>query len=76
MVQKLAQKKNVTPSQISLAWMLKKYPNLVPIPGSKNKGRIKENFDAHKVVLTDEEFTEFENELKKLKVYDHRGLNH
>ena len=76
LVQKLAQKKNATPAQISLAWMLKKYPNLVPIPGSKNKGRIKENLDAHKVVLTDEELTEFENELKKLKVYGHRGLNH
>ena len=76
LVQKLAQKKNATPAQISLAWMLKKYPNLVPIPGSKNKGRIKENLDARKVVLTDEELTEFENELKKLKVYGHRGLNH
>ena len=76
LVQKLAQKKNATPAQISLAWMLKKYPNLVPIPGSKNKGRIKENLDAHKVVLTDEELTEFENELKKLKVYGHRGLNY
>ena len=76
LVQKLAEKKGATPAQISLAWMLKKYPNLVPIPGSKNKGRIKENLDAHKVVLTDEELTEFENELKKLKVYGHRGLNH
>jgi len=75
LIQKLAEKKGATPAQISLAWMLKKYPNLVPIPGSKNKERIKENLDAHKFVLTDEELTEFENELKKLKVYGHRGIS-
>ena len=75
-VKNLAQKKGATPAQISLAWMLKKYPNVVPIPGSKNKERIVENLDAHKVCLTDEELNEFESELKKLKVYGHRGLHH
>ncbi len=74
LVKKLADKKGATPAQISLAWMLKKYPNVVPIPGSKNKERIIENLNAHKVSLTDEELTEFETELKKLKVYGHRGL--
>ena len=74
LVQKLAQKKGATPAQISIAWMLKKYRNVVPIPGSKNKERIIENLDAHKVSLTDEELTEFETELKKLKIYGHRGL--
>ena len=74
LVCKLAKKKGATPAQISMAWMLKKYPNVVPIPGSKNKERILENLNAHKVSLTDEELTEFETELKKLKVYGHRGL--
>ncbi len=32
--------KHATPAQISLAWMLHKYPNVVPISGSKNKERI------------------------------------
>ena len=40
-------------AQISLAWMLHKYPNVVPIPGSKNKERIIENLDAANVELTD-----------------------
>ena len=75
LVKKLADKKGATPAQISMAWMLKKYPNVVPIPGSKNKERIIENLNAHKVHLTDEEMTEFENELKKLKVYGHRGIH-
>ena len=33
LVKKLADKKGATPAQISMAWMLKKYPNVVPIPG-------------------------------------------
>ena len=45
--------KQATPAQISLAWMLHKYPNVVPIPGSKNKERIIENLDAANVELTD-----------------------
>ncbi len=69
-----AAKKNASPAQISLAWMLHKYPNVVPIPGSKNKGRIIENLDAAMVKLTDEEFTALEESLNGLKVYGHRGL--
>ena len=75
LIKKLAEKKGATPAQISMAWMLKKYPNVVPIPGSKNKERIIENINTYKVKLTDEELNEFENELKKHKVYGHRGIN-
>ena len=66
--------KNATPAQISLAWMLHKYPNVVPIPGSKNKERIIENLDASKVELSEEEFTSLEAALNQYKVYGHRGL--
>jgi len=69
-----AVKKNATPAQISLAWMLHKYPNVVPIPGSKNKERIIENLDSANVILTDEEFSALESELNTHKVYGHRGL--
>jgi aryl-alcohol dehydrogenase-like predicted oxidoreductase len=69
-----AQIKGTTPAQISLAWMLHKYPNVVPIPGSKNKERIVENLEASNVVLTNEEFTALEDSLNRLEVYGHRGL--
>ena len=69
-----AQIKGATPAQISLAWMLHKYPNVVPIPGSKNKERIVENLEASNVVLTNEEFTALEDSLNRLEVYGHRGL--
>ena len=75
LVSAYAQMKGATPAQISLAWMLAKWPNVVPIPGSKNKGRIIENLDASLVELTDEEFRSLDSELSKLKVYGHRGFS-
>lgn len=74
MLKDFAEKKNATSAQISLAWMLHKYPNVVPIPGSKNKERIIENLNASKVELTDEEFTALETALNHHKVYGHRGF--
>ena len=74
MLKEFAEKKSATPAQISLAWMLHKYPNVVPIPGSRNKERIIENLDSANVELTDEEFTVLEDTLNGLKVYGHRGL--
>ncbi len=68
-----AKKKNATNAQISIAWMLHKYPNVVPIPGSKNKERIIENLDASTVELTDEEFHELEKALNAIEVHGHRG---
>lgn len=74
MLKEFAEKKNATPAQISLAWMLHKYPNVVPIPGSKNKERIIENLDSSNVELTEDEFRTLEESLNGLKVYGHRGL--
>ena len=74
MLKGFAAEKNATPAQISLAWMLHKYPNVAPIPGSKNKDRIIENLDSANVNLTDEEFSALEDALNGLKVYGHRGL--
>ncbi|MBR2805149.1 MAG: aldo/keto reductase [Oscillospiraceae bacterium] len=74
MLRNYAGRKNATPAQICLAWMLHKYPNVVPIPGSKNKERIIENIDSAEVVLTDEEFEALETELDTYTVYGHRGL--
>ena len=74
MLKEFAEKKKATPAQISLAWMLHKYPNVVPIPGSKNKERIIENLKSSEVELSEEEFNQLENSLNGLKVYGHRGL--
>ena len=74
LLKRYAEMKHATPAQISLAWMLHKYPNVVPIPGSKNKERIIENLDASEVELSEEEFSSLETALNQCKVYGHRGL--
>ena len=74
MLKEFADQKNATPAQISLAWMLHKYPNVVPIPGSKNKERIVENLNASQVEMTEEEFKALESALDQHKVYGHRGF--
>lgn len=73
LIGRFASAKNATNAQISLAWMIKKFPNVVPIPGSKNQGRILENLGACNVELTDAEFAELDKSLSALKVYGHRG---
>jgi len=75
LLKEYADRKHATSAQISLVWMLHKYPNVVPIPGSKNKERIIENLDASKVELTEEEFCSLEEALNQCKVYGHRGFN-
>lgn len=70
---KFSKEKNASNAQISLAWMLHKYPNVIPIPGSKNQERILENLGAWNVELTDGEFNAIESALDKITVHGHRG---
>ena len=72
-VKKYAGQKQATNAQISLAWMLHKYPNVVPIPGSKNQERILENLGSCNIRFTEEEFKEFESVLDACTVHGHRG---
>ena len=69
-----AEQKNATKAQISLSWMLHKYLNVVPIPGSKNQERILENLGAWNVSLTDDEFAALEAALSQIPVHGHRGF--
>lgn len=73
LISRFAESKRVTSAQIALAWMLKKYPNIVPIPGSKNQERILENLGACEVNLTDTEFGNLQHALDDIKIYGHRG---
>lgn len=74
LLREVAAAKGATPAQISLAWMLKKRENIVPIPGSKRRERILENLDAWDVELTDGEFADLERALDALPVAGHRGF--
>ncbi|MBD5558896.1 MAG: hypothetical protein HDQ87_00835, partial [Clostridia bacterium] len=73
LLKEYAERKDATMAQISLAWMLRKAPNIVPIPGSKNKERILENLGTWNVDLTDQEFAALEAALDAIPVHGHRG---
>ena len=59
----MADRKNATPAQISLAWMLAKKPWIVPIPGTRKYGRLLENAQAADVELTEKEVRELDRML-------------
>ncbi|HEY2781342.1 MAG TPA: aldo/keto reductase [Steroidobacteraceae bacterium] len=50
-VQEIAKEKNCTPAQLALAWLLAQAPNIVPIPGTTNVTRLKENIASADVAL-------------------------
>ncbi|NUR91300.1 MAG: aldo/keto reductase [Nonomuraea sp.] len=46
----------VTPAQASLAWLLRRSPNVIPIPGTSSAGHLAENAAALSVKLSDEQY--------------------
>lgn len=72
LLRRFADDKGATSAQISLAWMLHKWNFLVPIPGMRKVERMKENFSAVDVTLTDTEFQRLESELAKIEIHGNR----
>lgn len=56
----LAKKHNASPSQLALAWLLRRSPVMLPIPGTSSVAHLDDNIDAAALTLTDEEFAELE----------------
>lgn len=54
----LAGKHNATASQLALAWLLKRSPVMLPIPGTRSVEHLEDNVAAGAVTLSDEEFAE------------------
>jgi aryl-alcohol dehydrogenase-like predicted oxidoreductase len=57
-IHSIAARKGCTPAQLALAWVLAQGPDVVPIPGTKQKKRMMENVGALSVKLTDAELAE------------------
>lgn len=55
-VKKVAQKLGATPTQVAIAWLLKKSPVMLPIPGTGKLEHLEENVAAGKLDLSDEDF--------------------
>jgi aryl-alcohol dehydrogenase-like predicted oxidoreductase len=67
-----AKKKNATPAQIALAWLLAQKPWIVPIPGTRRLDHLNENFEAINVQLTPADLREIDAALARLKVHGGR----
>ncbi len=65
---RLAEEKQATPAQISLAWMLCKKPYIVPIPGTRKPERMRENAGAADIALTASEVKELDNALNTMEM--------
>lgn len=56
----LAQEKGATPSQLALAWLLRRSPVMLPIPGTSSVAHLEDNMAAAALELSDEEFAALE----------------
>ena len=68
LIHQLAEEKQATPAQVSLAWMLCKKPYIVPIPGTRKLKRMKENAGAADISLSTSEVQTLDNALDNMKM--------
>jgi pyridoxine 4-dehydrogenase len=59
---KVAKRHGATEAQISTAWLLKRSPAMLPIPGTSSVEHLEENWNARKIALTKEDFDEIRAE--------------
>jgi aryl-alcohol dehydrogenase-like predicted oxidoreductase len=64
LLDQIAKRHGASPSQIALAWVLKRSPVMLPIPGTSKVSHLVENVAAVDVVLSDDEFAALDREGK------------
>lgn len=67
-VKAVALRKQATPAQVALAWLLAQKPWIVPIPGTTKLHRVQENLGAAALVLTPDDLVEIEKELAGIQI--------
>jgi aryl-alcohol dehydrogenase-like predicted oxidoreductase len=72
LLQSIGERKNATPAQIALAWLLAQKPWIVPIPGTTKLSRLEENIRAAEVELTADDLREIDAAAAKIKVEGER----
>ena len=71
-VKAVANRKDATPAQVALAWLLAQKPWIVPIPGTTKLSRLEENLGALNLELTENDLQEIQVEASKIKVQGER----
>ena len=72
----IAKRKNATPAQIALAWLLAQKPWIVPIPGTTKLKRLEENVGAVEIELTRDDLREIERAASQIEVQGARYPEH
>ena len=72
----LAARKQATPAQIALAWLLAQKPWIVPIPGTRKLERLDENLGAAAIELTPNDLAQIEVTAAKITVQGARYPDH
>jgi aryl-alcohol dehydrogenase-like predicted oxidoreductase len=72
LLRRFAAKKNATPSQIALAWLMAQKPFIVSIPGTRNTEHLLENLGALEVQLTPADLSDLDADFSKLTVHGGR----
>jgi len=72
----IAKRKNATPAQIALAWLLAQKPWIVPIPGTTKLQRLEENIGAVDVELVQDDLSEIESVASQIEVQGARYPEH
>ena len=72
----IAKRKNATPAQIALGWLLAQRPWMVPIPGTTKLSRLEENIGAASIQLTAEDLRDINATASKIKVEGARYPEH
>jgi len=65
---RIAKRKNATPAQIALAWLLAQKPWIVPIPGTTKLNRLEENIGAAAVELSSDDLRDIDSAAAKIKL--------
>ena len=65
---RIARRKNATPAQIALAWLLAQEPWIAPIPGTTKLNRLEENIGAVSIQLTREDLRDIDAAASKITV--------
>ena len=68
LLQAIAQRKDATPGQIALAWLLAQKPWIVPIPGTTKLHRLEENIKAADVELTAEDLADIDSAASQITI--------
>jgi aryl-alcohol dehydrogenase-like predicted oxidoreductase len=76
MLNQFARKKNATPAQLALAWVLSQKPWIVPIPGTTKIHRLEENLQAEKIELSVEDLREIDKAAAQISVQGARYPQH